>query len=215
MEQLPNLQNPTPEIEWVYFKELHEFLRQSSAETERLMKESRANFDREMKESRANFDHEMEKSRADFDRRMKKMEEQMGGWGNNFGAFAEEYFLNSFENHKQNFFGEKFDEIENNLKPKKKKNIADEYDIVMTNGSSVAIVETKFKAHTKDVDKVKNKAVTYRILCPEYKDYKIYLGLASMSFYPEVEKACIAEGIAVIKQVGENIVINDAHLKVF
>jgi hypothetical protein len=36
-----------------------------------------------------------------------------------------------------------------------------------------------------------------------------------MSFTPAVEKMCIAEGIAIIKQLGEKVVINDAHLKVF
>jgi len=36
-----------------------------------------------------------------------------------------------------------------------------------------------------------------------------------MSFYPELEQACIEQGIAVIKQVGDTVVINDAHLKVF
>ena len=35
--------------------------------------------------------------RADYERRMKKMEETMGSWANNQGAFAEEYFFNSFE----------------------------------------------------------------------------------------------------------------------
>jgi hypothetical protein len=152
---------------------------------------------------------------VETDRRMKKLQDLMGSWSDNHGAFAEEYFFNSFENGQQNFFGEKFDEIEKNLKPKKKKNIEDEYDIVMSNGSSVAIVEVKFKAHARDIDRVKNKASTYRVLCPEYRDYKIYLGLASLSFYPELEQECIAEGIAVIKQVGENVVINDNGLKVF
>ena len=36
-----------------------------------------------------------------------------------------------------------------------------------------------------------------------------------MVFYPELEQACISEGIAIIKQVGDTVVINDKHLKVF
>jgi hypothetical protein len=189
MEQLPNYQHKTSEKEWVFYKETDRFLREKFAETDRKMQET--------------------------DRRMKKLQELIGSWDNNHGSFAEEYFFNSFEKGEQNFFGEKFDEIEKNLKPKKKKNIEDEYDIVMSNGSSVAIVKVKFKAHTKDIDSVKNKANTYRILCPEYRDYKIYLGLASLSFYPELEQECIAQGIAVIKQVGDMVTINDSGLKVF
>jgi hypothetical protein len=36
-----------------------------------------------------------------------------------------------------------------------------------------------------------------------------------MSFYPELEQECIEQGIAVIKQVGDKVVINDTNLKVF
>jgi hypothetical protein len=62
---------------------------------------------------------------------------------------------------------------------------------------------------------VLKKAETFRVLFPDYKDFKIYLGLASMSFYPELEQECINEGIAVIKQVGDTVVINDKYLKIF
>jgi len=86
---------------------------------------------------------------------------------------------------------------------------------VLFNHSAVAIIEVKFKAHENDVAKVLNKVETFRILCPDYKDYRIYLGLASMSFYPELEKKCSETGIAIIKQVGDSVVIYDDHLKVF
>jgi hypothetical protein len=197
MENLPQIETPiTFESMMTFMNECNRYLTEKQAETDRQMKET----DRQMQET---------------DRRMKKLQEAVGSWDNNHGYFAEEYFFNSFERGEQSFFGEKFDEIEKNLKPKKKKNIEDEYDLVMSNGNSVAIVEVKFKAHARDIDRVKNKAHTYRILCPEYKDYKIYLGLASLSFYPELEQECIAEGIAVIKQVGDKVIINDSGLKVF
>jgi hypothetical protein len=200
MNDLPNFQNPAFDSIYVDFQEVKRFVAEQIAETERLRRESDAKF---------------EKYREDYEKRQKKIDELLGSWDNNHGAFAEEYFFNSFEKGEQNFFGEKFDEIEKNLKPRRKNNISDEYDIVMTNGSSVALIETKFKAHEKDIEKVKQKAQTYKVLCPEHKDYKIYLGLASMSFYSELEQQCMEQGIAVIKQVGDKVVINDAHLKVF
>jgi hypothetical protein len=158
---------------------------------------------------------ETDRQMKDTDRRMKKLQETVGAWSWNHGSFAEEYFFNSFENGKQNFFGEHFNDIDKNVKPPKKNNLKDEYDIVMYNDFYVAIVESKFKAHKNDIPKVLKKAETFRILCPDYKDFKIYLGLASLSFYPELEEECIRQGIAVIKQVGDTVVINDAHLKVF
>jgi hypothetical protein len=56
---------------------------------------------------------------------------------------------------------------------------------------------------------------TFRVNFPEYGRHQIYLGLASLCFYKELEQECIAQGVAIIKQVGENVVINDEHLKVF
>ena len=159
-------------------------------------------------------ERQREKSMADFDRRMKEINKTLGGWANNHGTFAEEYFYNSFENGKKNFFGEHFDEIKKNIKGFEI-GTEDEYDIVLYNHSSVALIEVKYKAHVNDIPAVLKKAETFRILFPNYKDFKIYLGLASLAFYPELEQECINEGIAIIKQVGDTVIINDEHLKVF
>ena len=239
MENLTNQPTPTFESVWALLQTNAQQMKESRADFDRRIKEndmqmqkSREDFDRRIKEndmqmqkSREDFDQSLQKSREDFDRslqksredserRMKKIEETMGSWSNNHGSFAEEYFFNSFENGQQDFFGEKFDEIEKNIKVVKR-GFQDEYDIVMFNGSHVAIIEVKYKAHKNDLPKVLKKAETFRILCPDYKESDIFLGLASLSFYPELEQECIKQGIAVIKQVGETVVINDAHLKVF
>jgi len=177
---------------------------------DRKSEESRADFDRELKESRAEFDRRS----ADFDRRMKKLEELTGSYANNNGAFAEEYFFNSFEKGQQNFFGEKFDDIDKKVKGIKK-GFKDEYDILLINGQSIGIVEIKYKAHENDVPKVLNKAHTFKVNFPEYENHKVFLGLASMAFYPKLEEECKANGIAIVKQIGENVVIYDEHLKAF
>ena len=157
---------------------------------------------------------ELTESQKETDRQIKKVKETLGSWANNHGTFAEEYFFNSFEQGKQNFFGEKFDEIEKNLK-NRRQGLRDEYDIVLFNHTSVALIEVKYKAHVNNIPEVLKKAETFRILYPDYKDFRIYLGLASMSFYPELEEECINTGIAIIKQVGDTVVINDKHLKVY
>ena len=163
-----------------------------------------------LKESEA----ERKQSSADFDKRIKKLDKLIGGISNNNGLIAEEYFFNSFEKGKTNFFGEKFDEIVKNL-THFWQGLKDEYDIVMYNHTSVAIIEVKYKAHKNDIPDVLKKAETFRLIFPNYKDFKIYLGLATMAFYPELEQECIEQGIVVIKQIGETVVINDKHLKVF
>jgi len=82
----------------------------------------------------------------------------------------------------------------------------------MYNGTSIAIIEVKFRAREDHIPKLIRKAETFKIAFPCYQNYNIYLGLASMSFHPGVEEACVTQGIAVIKQVGETVVINDEHL---
>jgi len=47
------------------------------------------------------------------------------------------------------------------------------------------------------------------------QNHRIFLGLASMSFYEKLEDECKKAGVAIVKQVGENIVIADEHLKAF
>ena len=198
MENLHNTQVATPESVWA-------ILMENAKQIKELQKTVFGI---------TNNQTETEKSRVDFDRRMKEIQKMIGGVTNNQGAFAEEYFFNSFENGKTNFFGEKFDEIAKHLKTRRQ-GLEDEYDIVLYNHASVAIIEVKYKAHAKDIPTVLKKAETFRILFPEYKDFKIYLGLASMSFYTELEKECVEQGIAVIKQVGDKVVINDTNLKAF
>ena len=155
---------------------------------------------------------ELTEKQAETARQIKKVNETLGSWANNQGCFAEEYFYNSFEKGQQNFFGEKFDDIKKNLKGTE---TDDEFDIVMLNGHSIGIVEVKFKAHENDVAKVLKKADAFKANFPKYQNHKVYLGLATLAFYPQLEDKCIDEGIAIIKQVGETTVINDEHLKTF
>jgi hypothetical protein len=148
----------------------------------------------------------------DYERRMKNMEGRVGAWSKSHGSFAEEYFYNSFENDQTNFFGEKFDDIGRNV-IYSTKTLIGEFDIMLYNHTTIAIIEVKYKAHTNDVEKVLKKAETFRILCPYYDNYKVYLGLASLCFYEEIEQKCKEHGIAIIKQVGDRVVICDEHLK--
>jgi len=216
MENTFNMQPATPEIVWAMLKENARQMQ----ETDRRMKES----DAEWKEYRIEVEKyrieaekartEAERHRIEAEKRWKELSKQLGGMANSQGDFAEEYFYNSFENGKTNFFGENFDRIKKNLT-----NVWDglenEYDIVLYNHASVALIEVKYKARVEDLPQVLKKAETFRILFPHYKDFKIYLGLASLSFESNLEDECIKQGIAVIKQVGDAVVINDTNLKVF
>jgi hypothetical protein len=155
---------------------------------------------------------ENQQSKAEYDRRMNNMNKIVGAWSNNHGEFAEEYFFNSFENGNRYFFGEKYDSIKKNLK-----GVAndDEYDILLINGKSVCIVEIKFKARHDHVAKVINKAQSFRQNFPTYASHRVFLAFASLNFTSDVEEDVKNNGIAVIKQVGDNVVVYDDNLRAF
>ena len=145
----------------------------------------------------------------------KETSKLVGGIANSNGDVAESYFVNSFANHLR-FAGQEFDSHSSNLvKSIKKLNLKDQYDLVLYNCNSVVIIEIKYKAKKDDVKQALKKAQTFKQLFPEYANFALYLGLAGLNVEVAAEKEAINQGIAVIKQVGDAIVINDAHLKVF
>jgi len=185
-------------------------LEKSRIEADAAAEKRKAEYEEKLAKERVEYDAKLAKEKTDFDERMKKLEKQIGGIGNNNGLIAEEYFFNSFEKGKKNFFGENFDDIRKNIKGLK---IDDEYDILLINGQSIGIVEIKYKAHENDIPKILKKAETFRENFADYKNKKVYLGLATMAFYPDLEDECIKNGIAIVKQVGDTVVIYDKHLK--
>ena len=187
-------------------------IREMSLDFDRRMKESSEKFNREMAESRADFDRRS----ADFDRRMKNLDEMIGGVSNSNGMFAEEFFFNAIDMGDKRLFGEQFDECYSLVKSyNKEKQKKSEHDILLTNGTAVAIVEVKYKARKEDIQKIINKLPNFRALFPQYKEHRIFLGLAAMSFDKGVEDESVKEGIAIVKQVGDAVVISDEHLKTF
>jgi len=183
------------------------FIREKFAETERQRKEN----DREIKEKFAETDRQMKET----DRMMKELQKTVGGMGNSNGDVAESYFRNCFAKN-MSFAGQEYDHIDAPLKRKNKRlNLQAEYDIVMYNCSSVAIIEIKYDVDKDDVDSTLEKVEVFKKLFPQYQDFDIYLGLAGLSIEASAEKKAIKQGIAIIKQVGDTLVINDAHLKAF
>jgi len=155
-------------------------------------------------------------SQKETDRQIKELKEMIGGMGNSNGMFAEEFFINSIKKGDKNLFGEHFDEFESisrrNIKNKQTKG---EQDLFLYNGKAVAIIEIKYKARREDIQKLINRPSVFKTLNPEYKSHRIYLGLAAMSFEDKVEDESIKAGIAIVKQVGDTVVISDENMKVF
>jgi len=146
---------------------------------------------------------------------IKAMQKQIGGIANSNGEVAESYFINSFKKYPY-FAEQEFDFVEGNVnKYSKKMNLKGEYDLLLCNGNAVVIIEIKYKVQKEHVEQLIHKIDSFKLLFPHYNNYTIYLGLAGFHINVTAEKEALKQGVAIIKQVGKNMVINDAHLKLF
>ena len=146
----------------------------------------------------------LEKSQEKSDRRLNKVAKLVGNISNNQGDVAEEFFYNSLK-AKPSIAGINYDFIEPNAHRSKNK-IEDEFDILLVNGSDVAIVEVKYKAHTNDIESLINKKYSnFKKLYPEYKNYNHHLGLASFNINDDVKKTASQNNVMLLQRKGDII----------
>ena len=218
MNTFLNLPQATPESVWAIMQESAKEQRKFRTEFEQSLKESREEFEQSLKESREEFELRSKQNDADFKRINKMIEanrREIGGITHSNGEVAESYFINSFKKYPY-FAGQEFQFLDSKRSCYSKVlELQDEYDLVLTNGVSIVIIEIKYKARKDDVEQVLKKAETFRKLMPIYKDSAIYLGLAGLHVYQNAEKEAIKKGVAVIKQIGKAMVVTDTNLKVF
>lgn len=222
METLSNLPPATPESVWAIMQE-------STLRSEQERKKFREEFEQSLKESREEFDQSLKKSREEFDKQTKAFREdlrktekmieanrrEIGGITHSNGEVAESYFINSFKKN-PHFAGQDFQFLYDKKSCYSKElELQDEYDLILTNGSSIVIIEIKYKARKDDVEQVLKKAESFRKLLPTYKDFVVYLGLAGLHVYQNAENEAKKQGVAIIKQVGKTMMVNDKNLKVF
>jgi len=158
----------------------------------------------ELKSSQEQMSLRLEVSQEKSDRRLDKVTKMLGNMGNNQGDVAEEFFYNSLE-AKPSLAGINYDFIDKNI-TRSKKGLRDEFDIVLVNGKDIAIIETKYKAHTADVEKLVNKKYNnFKKLYPEYKDYTHHLGLASFNMNEDVKELASKNNVILLQRKGDII----------
>ena len=167
--------------------------------------------DQELRDLVASLAVESQKSQENFDKRVKKLEQLVGGIGNNQGDVAEEYFINSLKNSLK--LGDmSFDMILSNAEFKTK-DMHDEFDILLINNNTIAIVEVKYKVHPNYLEKLPKKIKNLKKL-PQYKNYKIYAGVAGFHVTNDVIEQAKQKGYFVLQRKGDVIVTHfDDELK--
>jgi len=192
---------------------LEKMIKESDArfeKTEAQMARTDARIEKMYKESDARFE-KTEAQMARTDARIDKIAKMVGGISNNQGDITEEYFINSLKD-KLTLGDIKFDFLVENFKAKKGRKILAEYDILLVNGKSVAIIEVKYKVHPNDLDKLPAKIDSIRNL-PQYDGYEVYAGLAGFFVPDEVIEKAKEKGYFILQRKGDVVVTHTQDLK--
>jgi len=135
------------------------------------------------------------------DEKLERVGINLGNVTNNQGDIAEEFFFQSLI--KDNHLGSvRFDDVIKSMQ-KHRGQIQEEYDLVMTNGDAVGIVEVKYKAHENDLDKLDRKMKHFKKLFPIYQNYKQYGAIASFHINDDAKKEALKRGYFVLQRSGD------------
>ena len=135
------------------------------------------------------------------DSKLKTVGDLLGNIGRNQGDVAEEFFFNSLVDD-AHLGSIHFDDIVTNMKKHRGK-IQEEYDLVMTNGDAIGIVEVKYKVHENDLSKLDRKMRNFKTLFPVYQNYKLYGAIASFHINDDAKKDALERGFFVLQRKGE------------
>jgi Holliday junction resolvase-like predicted endonuclease len=182
-------------------EELRDFIANLSIEVKEL-RDSQKEFQKVQKQTDEQL-KQTDKQLKQTDEKLARVGITVGNMSNNQGAVAEEYFINSLRDNPK--IGDiSFDIVDSNTKRHIGK-LQDEFDIILINGNSVAIIEVKYKVHPKDVERLKQKIFNFKKLFPVYKDYKLYAGIAGFVVPKDAFDIAKNNGYFVLQRKGDVI----------
>ena len=158
-------------------------------------------------------DEQMKRNDKMLTEKLDRMGITLGNVVNNQGDVAEEFFFNSLAND-THLGSIHFDDIEKNAHKRRGKT-EEEYDIIMTNGDAIGIVEVKYKAHKNDLDKLDRKMQNFKKLFPIYQNFKQYGAIALFHINDDAKTEALSRGYFVLQRSGDLVhTENGEHLMV-
>jgi hypothetical protein len=145
--------------------------------------------------------------------KLNKLAELYGGVSENQGAVAEEFFYNSL-NANPVIGGVKYDRVTPHLIVGAKGKQT-EFDLVLVNGNSVALIEVKNRARLTALDQLEQQLKRYRAAFPEHAGYKLYGGIAGLSVPDETIEEAHKRGMFVLKQKGDVFAVDAEAMRPF
>jgi hypothetical protein len=224
----------TPQEVWQLLRELIEMQKESERrlqETERVLKESSQETERVLKESSQETERRLQEtervlkeSGQETERRLQETERllressqrvdaQMGKWGNRLGEFVEWQVrpaaVKLFQER-----GIDVTELQSNISVDRGAEEGMEIDLLAVNGTQAVAVEVKSKLTQQDVDEHLERLAKFKRLLPRYQTMNILGAVAAFVIPPDVARYAYRNGLFVIAQSGQNLVIlNDSKFR--
>lgn len=192
-----------------------EQLARAQAETDKQLKAQQVQRDQELKARREERDRELKAQFADTEKRIKALSENLGGIANSQGDVAEDFFANSLAANPK-LGNIRFDRIDSNREgysPSLARKV--EFDLLAVNGNSIAVIETKYKASKQALLQLEQAVSCVRETLPEYKKYKVYGGLAALSFDKRLIEQAHKKGFFVLQRKGDAYLADTSQMKAF
>ena len=181
---------------------------QAQKETERLLQEQTQESDRRFQET----DRRFRETERVIKEQNKRVDEQLGKLGNRLGEFVEWQVrpaaVRLFQER-----GIDVNELSADLSVQKGDDGL-EIDLLVVNGSEAIAIEVKSKLTKADVDEHLERLDKFKRLLPRYQNLKILGAVAAMVTPSEVASYAYRQGLFVIAQSGDDLVIlNDTKFQ--
>jgi hypothetical protein len=146
---------------------------------------------------------------------MKVIRQELGGFGRSNGKIAEDTYFKMLQKD-MTYGGILFEDISRNMRKKKTSlNLEREYDIVLINGTMLAIIEVKHLFRKIDVNEFAKNINDFRILYPEFSNHKIITGIGGMGFEDDAISTAKEKGMGIIRIVNKKAEYDTEGLKIY
>jgi len=143
---------------------------------------------------------ETNKQMKETDRKLQKLSDMYNGFAKNTGEAVEQFFFDYFERTL------KMGNIEFERARHQLRGMDSEYDIVLSNGKYIGIVECKHKFHPSDLEKfVFESLPKFKTEFPKYQNCKIVAGIATYVLIEETKMLALEHGLYIYTQLAEKV----------
>ncbi len=201
---------------WREKRKRNEEMERMARETEKKFKESREEMERMSREADKKFNEKMERISKEADKKFNEKMERMARetekklnkisgifssqWGKLMEALIEPACLKLFKSRNIDVT-----RTQTNTKIKRQQEEA-EFDIILTNGTEVVIVEVKTDMTVNKIDHFIEKLSRIKIYIPELKNKKVYGAVAGIKYSEQSDKYAYRKGLFVLRNSGDYVI---------